>query len=48
MEVVPDVPDWMDEGGGDDDNEDEDGYFQSVHVQGDTSLQGKSRSFEMF
>ena len=48
MEVVPDVPDWMDEGGGEDDNEDEDGYFQSVHVEGNTSLQGNATPFKMF
>ena len=48
MEVVPDVPDWMNGGGGEDDNEDEDGYFQSVHVEGETSLQGNATPFKMF
>ena len=48
MEVVPDVPDWMGDGGGGEDNdevEDEDGYFQSIHAEGETSLQGNATPF---
>ena len=51
MEVVPDVPDWLgDGGGGEDDNEveHEDGYYQSIHAEGETSHQGNATPFKMF